>query len=324
MAGLTAEQKQHYDEQGYVFLRGLFDPEELQPLIAEIEAKVDQVAHDYYAAGQLTSLHEEYGLKHRLRKMVEECDDVYQEIPGGQFCGPALFEILRHPKLVDIAEAIVGPEVHCEGRHRLRPKLPQYGLADFRWHEDTRYDVRRITYTQQQYGLGAHDPGQGDTFISRIAPAPTMPEPGFWIPLVDVDEENGCLHVMPGGHRHTVPYTEQWRPSQFMPQLDGLDDVAMPMQVGDALLIHQHMPHVSPPNRSDHVRWSEDIRYQDARLPIKSQREPGFLAKSKERPDGIVTAWDEYRRIREAAAAYQQATMEAAEAFRETTGMALF
>ena len=82
---------------------------------------------------------------------------------------------------------------------------------------------------------------------------------------------------MPGGHRHTVPYTEQWRPSQYMTQLDGLDDVAFPMQVGDALLIHQHLPHVSPPNRSDHIRWSEDIRYQDARLPIKSQREPGLL-----------------------------------------------
>ena len=177
---------------------------------------MDQVARDYYAAGRLPSLHAEHGFKHRLRKMVEECDDVYQEIPGGQFCGPALFQILRHPKLVDIAESVVGPEVHCEGRHRLRPKLPQYGLADFRWHEDTRYDVQRVTYTQQQYGLGAHDPGQGDSFISRIVPAPSMPEPGFWIPLVDVDEENGCLHLMPGGHRHTVPYTEQWRPSQFM------------------------------------------------------------------------------------------------------------
>ena len=141
MAGLTAEQKQHYDEQGYVFLQGLFDPAELQPLIAEVEDKVGQVAHDYHAAGRLTSLYEEHGFKQRLRKMVEDCDDVYQEIPGGQFCGPALFEILRHPKLVDIAECIVGPEVHCEGRHRLRPKLPNYGPADFRWHEDTRYNA---------------------------------------------------------------------------------------------------------------------------------------------------------------------------------------
>ncbi len=96
------------------------------------------------------------------------------------------------------------------------------------------------------------------------------------------------------------------------------------MRVGDALLIHQHLPHVSPPNRSDHTRWSVDIRYQDARLPIKSRREPGFLARSRARPDDVVTSYDEYVQIREAAAVYQQATAAAAEAFRQTTGMQLF
>jgi len=323
MAGLTIEQQQHYDEQGYVFLRGLFEPQELQPLIQEVEAKVDQVARRYHAEGRLESIYADAGFKYRLKKMVEDCDDVYNEIPGGRFCGPALFEILRHPKLIDIVEGIVGVEVHCEGRHRLRSKLPDYGPSDFRWHEDTRYEAQRITYTQQQYGLGAMDSAQGDTFISRIVPVPQMAEPGFWIPLVDVDEENGCLHLMPGGHRHTVPYSDQWRPSQFSPQLDGLDDEAMPMKVGDALLIHQHLPHLSPANRSDHVRWSEDIRFQDARLSIKSAREPGFLARSKVRPSDVVTTYDEYLRIREAAAAYQQETKDAAEVFRKVTGMAL-
>ena len=199
MAGLTTEQKRQYDEQGYVFLRGLFSPQELRPLIQEIEAKVDAVARDYHANGRLKSLYAADGFKTRLIRMVEDCDKVYGEIPGGQFIGPALFGILSHSKLVDIAENVVGHEVHCEGRHRLRPKLPSYDLADFRWHEDTRYEGRRITYTQQQYGLGTHDPSQGTTFISRMVSVPQMAEPGFWIPLVDVDEQNGCLHMMPGG-----------------------------------------------------------------------------------------------------------------------------
>ena len=40
MAGLTDDQKRHYEEQGYVFLRQLFAPNEIQPLIDEIDAAV--------------------------------------------------------------------------------------------------------------------------------------------------------------------------------------------------------------------------------------------------------------------------------------------
>ena len=137
---------------------------------------------------------------------------------------------------------------------------------------------------QRQYGLGPADARQSDVYLSRIVAAPQMAEPGFWIPLVDVDASNGCLSLLPGGHHHTAVYDSQWRSGDFVPELDGLKPAPMPMQVGDALLIHQHLPHVSPPNRSKGVRWSVDIRFQDGRLRVKSVREPGFLARSKERP----------------------------------------
>ena len=38
--------------------------------------------------------------------------------------------------------------------------------------------------------------------------------------------------------------------------------------------------------------------------PVKSAREPGFLARSRQRPDEVITTLDGYLRIREAAAAY--------------------
>ena len=304
MPGLTAEQKRQYDEEGYVLLRALFEPRELQPLIEEVDAAVDRLAREYRAEGRLAALHAQQPFQTRFLKLVEDCPAMYTELTGSRLMGPTLFSILSHPKLVDIAECIVGPEVHCEGRHRLRPKLPRFDAADFRWHEDTLYQARRITYVEQQYGLGIDDPKRRGTIISRIVAAPQMPEPGFWIPLVPVDETNGCLHMLPGGHRHTPPYEAQWDPSRFIPQLEGLRALPMPMAVGDALLIHQHCPHVSPPNNSDHIRWSVDIRYQDGRLPVKSAREPGFLARSRQRPNEVVTSYEGYARIREAAAAY--------------------
>ncbi|MBI3942183.1 MAG: phytanoyl-CoA dioxygenase family protein [Chloroflexi bacterium] len=305
MAGLTVEQKRHYDEQGYVMIEGLFDPEELRPFIQELEAAVDKIGRAYHAEGRIKSLYTDHGFKTRFLKMFEDCEGIYNELAAGSpLIGPEMFNLLRHPKILDAAESIMGPEVHCEGRHVMRPKMPGYGVADFRWHDDTLFQARRITYVEQQYGLGPVDPTRTGKVISRIVAAPQEPEPGFWIPLVDVDERNGCLQVLPGGHKHTPPYHWQWDPSLFVPQLEGLVPQSVPMKVGDALLLHQHIPHNSPPNHSDHIRWSIDIRYQDGRLPVKSARKPGFLARSKERPQGVVTTYEGYMRLREAAEAY--------------------
>ena len=135
-----------------------------------------------------------------------------------------------------------------------------------------------------------------------------MAEPNFWIPLVDVDEQNGCLHMLPGGHQHAPPYDWQWEPERSTSELDGIVSTPVPMMVGDALLIHQHLSHVSPPNQSDHVRWSVDIRYQDGRERTKSAREPGFLARSEERPQDIVTKYTDYVRIRKAVEEFQLKT----------------
>ena len=231
MAGLTTEQKRQYDEMGYVLLKGLFDGEELQPFIDEVDGAVDRVARTYHSDGRIRSLYDDEGFESRFIRIVEDAGEAYDDVVGSTLMGPALFGVLSHVKLLDIVEGIIGPEVHCEGRHRLRPKLPNYGVADFRWHEDTAYAAKRITYVQQQYGLGPTDPKAG-RFMSRIVAAPQMPEPNFWIPLVPVDEENGCLHVLLGGHMHTPPYEEQWEPGAFVPELDDLEPIAVPMQVG--------------------------------------------------------------------------------------------
>ena len=308
MKGLTAEQRQQYDQEGYVLLRGLFAPEDLRPLVEEIEDAVERVGREYHADGRIKSLYESDGFKQRFLKMTNDCQDIYDELVGSRLMGPELFNLLSHPTLLDIVEHIVGPEVQCEGRHRLRPKLPNYDVADFRWHEDTLFQARRVIHVQQQYGLGPSDPAQSGKIVSRIVAAPQMAEPNFWIPLVDVDEQNGCLHMLPGGHLHAPPYARQWEPDRFTPELNGLVGLPIPMRVGDALLIHQHLPHVSPPNRSDHVRWSVDIRYQDGRLRTKSVREPGFLARSEQRPEDVVTDHEGYLRIREAVEEFQLRT----------------
>ena len=259
----------------------------------------------YHADGLTESLYADEDFETRFMRIVQDSEQAYKEMVDSKFLGPEVFRLLSHPEFLDIVEGIVGPEVHCQGRHRLRPKLPNFGVADFRWHEDTDFAAKRVTYVQQQYGLDREATKAGGRFLSRIVAAPQMPEPNFWVPLVPVDEQNGCLHVLPGGHLHTPPYEEQWEPNTYVAELDGLEPLVVPMEVGDALLMHQHVPHVSPPNRTESIRWSIDIRYQDGRRPVKSVREPGFLARSKERPQDVVADYEGYKAIRDAVAEFR-------------------
>ncbi|MCY4109967.1 MAG: hypothetical protein OXG11_13190, partial [Chloroflexi bacterium] len=97
MAGLTDEQKRHYEEHGYVFLRQLFTPAEIQPFIDEIKDEITEQGQRYYDAGRLSSLYEDHGFGTRFMKLVEECGDIYNELVGSVLMGPALFKILRSP-----------------------------------------------------------------------------------------------------------------------------------------------------------------------------------------------------------------------------------
>ena len=172
MPGLTSEQKQQYDELGYVLLKGLFDPADIQPLIDELESEVDRIARAYHADGLTDSLYAEEGFETRFMRMVEDSEQAYEKMVGSKFLGPEVFRLLSHPTFLDIVEGIVGPEVHCQGRHRLRPKIPNFGVADFRWHEDTDFAAKRVTYVQQQYGLDRTASKAGGRFMSRIVAAP--------------------------------------------------------------------------------------------------------------------------------------------------------
>ncbi len=90
----------------------------------------------------------------------------------------------------------------------------------------------------------------------------------MWIPLVDVDEGNGCLYVIPGSNRWELIGSAR----DDNNKMRSFEDVAargtpipVPMTVGDILLFSNMTFHGSKVNRSDAVRWSIDIRY--ARTP---------------------------------------------------------
>jgi hypothetical protein len=73
-----------------------------------------------------------------------------------------------------------------------------------------------------------------------------------WCPLVDVDEGNGCLRVVPGSHRLVRQIGGPGIRSYHGPFLKELGDMAvsLPMRAGDAVIFETSLLHGSPINAS--------------------------------------------------------------------------
>src|SRR5207302_3323488 len=106
---LTEEQLAQFDQDGYVVVEELFSDEELQPVIEEITAEVDARARELVARGALSRTYAEVDFEHRLARISEETDQLALSIWNGTLAGPAFCELIRHPKLLDVAEQLCGP-----------------------------------------------------------------------------------------------------------------------------------------------------------------------------------------------------------------------
>jgi phytanoyl-CoA hydroxylase len=78
-----------------------------------------------------------------------------------------------------------------------------------------------------------------------------------WMPMHDVDERNGCMHFIDGGHRDGV--LEHRQPDDVQSDLlccapDETRSVACPLALGGVTFHHGKTPHMTPANRTDSWR----------------------------------------------------------------------
>lgn len=78
----------------------------------------------------------------------------------------------------------------------------------------------------------------------------------FWIPLVDVDDRNGCIHAVPGSHLLSA---DPRLPYVAFPYADFAERLTaclrpIPMRAGDLLVFHPGLIHASPPNVTGRLR----------------------------------------------------------------------
>jgi ectoine hydroxylase-related dioxygenase (phytanoyl-CoA dioxygenase family) len=271
---LTEEQKQQYAEEGYVVVPDLLDEAILAPVRAAITAGVDRQARKLLAEGKIASLHAEAPFERRLALVQAEAGE---ETPiwNREVFSRAVYDLHLYPPLLDCIESLLGPEITVNGDYWVRPKLPEGQLSTYPWHQDSAY-----------YG-------------PESIPIPILTA---WVPLVDVDEHNGCLQVIPGSHRWGL------RPTRWVgPHLVPTEDIEamgsariLPMRAGDVLIFDRMTFHGSLMNHSDQVRWSIDLRYSPTGYDMEwlFNRYPGFVARSRQDPAQVDSweAWRTYRR----------------------------
>jgi phytanoyl-CoA hydroxylase len=170
-----------------------------------------------------------------------------------------LFRLIAHHLILDELEPIMGPEIEASGGIAVRPKLPHDKRTTVLWHQDSNY-----------FGP--------DSESMRML--------SVWLPLVPVNEANGCIQVIPGSHRHG--YQESVMDPEYQAQRPVEDPtrfgapVSCEMAVGDVLIFTNLTFHRSLMNVSDHTRWSIDLRYYPTATEFarKGDFMPGFVARS--------------------------------------------
>src|SRR6185437_6510086 len=129
---------------------------------------------------------------------------------------PVLIDFASHPVIKDICHDLIGDDVRLYWDQSVYKKTQK--PQEFPWHQDNGY-----TFIEPQQYLTC------------------------WIPLVDVDEENGCPWIAPGLHK--LGTLQHWVSDIGLVCLkDAPGAVAAPARAGDIVVFSSLAPHRTGPN----------------------------------------------------------------------------
>ena len=255
-------QVQQFFDDGFVIVENLYTHRELQPAMDEIVKIVDEYAEKLYRAGKIKDKHEGEDFYTCAASLERKWPGTAALIHNKEPIRPRLAELWSSDKLLDVMQALLGPDVSGHPVSCLRVKTPDTPLMNAPWHQDA--------------AVFAADSDQ------------TL-RPTAWVPFIDATAENGCMQVIRGGHRgrRVFPHHHHRRIGHPKSWYLYIEDEDLPagevmtceVPMGGALFHMQLTPHRSTPNTTNRVRWSVDFRYQRPGEPMGygADAEPGSL-----------------------------------------------
>ncbi len=253
-----------FNQQGFAILHGVLASACIEAVKRECEKLVDELATKLLALGRISDTYDDEPFEMRLIRLYENHPSETPTIFRRELHLRGFFELFAHPRLLTIAQAILGPEIRLYPNYSVRPKLPENRRTEVLWHQDAGYT-------------------SAEADILRMV--------NVWLPLVPVNVENGCMEFVPGSHRGGVvphekdEYYLRIHDDHIQPVV--AQAVTIEINPGDVVIFSNLLFHRGLPNRSNHVRWSVDFRYQDATQPTLRNTQ-GHLLCSKKHPSNVV------------------------------------
>ncbi|MBM3491155.1 MAG: phytanoyl-CoA dioxygenase [Alphaproteobacteria bacterium] len=172
---------------------------------------------------------------------------------------PYLYDLCRHPKLLDAVEDIIGPDILCWGSGFFSKRARDGAFVS--WHQDSTY-----------WGLEPLD------IIS------------VWLAVTPSRRENGCMRVIPGTHQAgQLPHGDTFaaanllsRGQEIQVQVDAAKAVDLELEPGQFSLHHVAIVHGSEPNNSDLPRYGFVIRYIPTHVRQLGGRTTALLARGQD------------------------------------------
>ncbi len=285
MRALTSVQLRHLEEKGYLVVKSVLDPErDLARVMSEYDKVLDKIADALFTEGKVKSTYRSLTFDQRLIRICVESGKNFPQhfdisLPQSRIrhdtpmhVGPAVFHMLTNPRLLDVVEDVLGPEIYSNPVQHVRMKLPKSAVAQGR-----------------HSGLVARVPWHQDNGVI-LEEADHVMILTVWCPITKATVENGCMRVIPRSHRgNLVPHCPTDEGVAIPEKLIPAEAVLLPMKPGSVLLMHQRTIHSSLDNiTGNQVRISFDLRYQTIGQPTGRPQFPGFVARSKVHPELVL------------------------------------
>jgi len=176
-------------------------------------------------------------------------------IVKGHLCFRRSYEFSRHPKILDVVEDLIGPNIYAlSSRFWMKPGRDGSYVS---WHQDSAY-----------FGL---EPNELVT---------------VWLALTDSTPENGCVRVIPGTHTGKIySHVETFDKKNLLARgqtIDEIDDgvaADLVLKAGQFSCHHERIVHGSDANDTDDMRIGVAFFYFPAHVRSTIGRRPASLVR---------------------------------------------
>ena len=282
---LTDAQLSHFHSHGYLVVEDVLGDRVLGPLRAEYEALLGTLYDGWSRDGTLP---EAGTFEQRLVAAYKAGYDWFQpmdiSLPGDRITadtpmhfGPAVFDLVTAPEILDIVEDIIGPEITSNPIQHVRIKPP----------------ARDLEAGEIRAHVGGTDWHQDRAVALESADQTDMVT--VWVAITDATIENGCLQVAPRLSERILPHCPYRQTAIARGHIDENAGVPLPVVAGGIILIDPMLPHASLDNRSDGIRWSFDLRYSRTGQPTGRDHFPDFIARSARAPETELHDWQVWK-----------------------------